>query len=418
MPRRPRLLACCALTTLTTAWIQSAQAAAKEQTIYDGLPSVPDGLILNKGELTGVSEVGVSGTGTTYALVPPSTAGSGWAVKLLNVFSNNPYVGQPAELASDRNGNLYVNLIATGSSECMRTPACGAVATGSGGTIYSFQDYVGPRGKVAIGKTGDLYISTQSSILQLSPPASGTGPYTATTIFSDTNYTGLGGLVIDESGALYGVARTLPMAATSRDIVYKVTPPSEAGGKWAGTILKSFNPNLEVGQIAVLKTGAVVGTTGSSDASCPAGSCAVFELTPSTTGVQWTETVIHDFAGDPLGRPLLGYDNNIVFVESDILSVGPDGSIYGAIAPATISNTSNSTIYRLTSPAAGGTAWTETALYTFQTPPNPGGQTGGFIAGSPMVITKAGTVYGTAVGGVVKNNASDGIAFKITQSPD
>ncbi len=418
MPRRSGLLAYCALAGLAALPIQSARAAANEQTIYDGLPSVPDGLILSKGELTGVSEVGVSGQGTTYALVPPSTAGSGWAVKLLDVFSNNPYVGQPAELASDSNGNLYVNLIANGSGACTRTPACGAVATGSGQAIYTFEDYVGPQGKVAIGKTGDLYISMQSSILQLSPPASGTGPYTPTTIFSDTSYSGLGGLVIDNDGALYGVARTLPYTATSRDIVYKVTPPSRAGGKWVGTILKSFAPNLQIGQIAVSKTGVVFGTTGSSGTSCPAGSCAVFELTPSAAGEQWTETIIHDFATDPLGRPLLGYDNNIVFVESDILSVGPDGSIYGAIAPAILTNTSNSTIYRLTPPVAGSTAWTETALYTFQTPPNPGGQTGGFIAGSPMVITKANTVYGTAVGGVVKNNASDGIAFKITQSPD
>ena len=166
------------------------------------------------------------------------------------------------------------------------------------------------------------------------------------------------------------------------------------------------------------KTGAVLGTTGSASAACPAGSCAVFELTPSTAGGQWTETIIHDFATDPLGRPLLGYDDDIVFVESDILSLGPDGSIYGAIAPAVSTNNSNSTIYRLTPPASGSTSWTETALYTFQTPSNPEGRTGGFIAGAPMVITKANTVYGTAIGGVVTNDASDGIAFKITQSSD
>ena len=418
MPSRSKLLACCALAGLAASPIQLAQAAAKEQTIYDGLPSDPDGLILNKNELTGVSETGVNGEGTTYALVPTSTADSGWAVKLINVFSNNPYVGLPAELASDRNGNLYVNLIAKGSIECTRSPACGAVAAGSGKTIYTYQDYVGPRGKVTVGKTGNLYVSTQGSILQLSPPRSGTGPYNPTVIFSDANYAGLGGLVIDNDGALFGAAHTLPSAATSHDVVYKVTPPSKAGGKWVGTIVKSFDPNLHVGQIALSKTGAVFGTTGSASAACPAGSCVVFELTPSTAGGQYTETIIHDFATDPLGRPLIGYDDEIVFVESDILSLGPDGSIYGAIAPALRTNNSNSTIYRLTPPVSGSTAWTETALYTFQTPSNPGGRTEGFIAGAPMVITKANTVYGTAIGGVVTNDASDGIAFKITQSSD
>ncbi len=89
------------------------------------------------------------------------------------------------------------------------------------------------------------------------------------------------------------------------------------------------------------------------------------------------------------------------------LSFAPGGAVYGAINPAHANGTANSTIYRLTPPASGQTAWTETALYTFAGTPY------GFSAGTPLYISGNGIVYGTAYGGQFTNGNYQSLAFKI-----
>ena len=80
------------------------------------------------------------------------------------------------------------------------------------------------------------------------------------------------------------------------------------------------------------------------------------------------------------------------------------GALYGAASNG--GPYWNGTIFKLTPPDKGQTAWKETVLYAF---------TGGFDGSSPnadLVMDSTGAIYGTASGGGYWTN--DGVAFKLT----
>jgi len=86
--------------------------------------------------------------------------------------------------------------------------------------------------------------------------------------------------------------------------VFRLTPPSAAGGAWMETVLYHFTGGTDGGDLRAGLisdgTGALYGTTtvgGTLSCNSGSGGCGVvFKLTPPTNaGGTWTETVLHTF---------------------------------------------------------------------------------------------------------------------------
>jgi hypothetical protein len=264
--------------------------------------------------------------------------------------------------------------------------------------------------KLAIDAAGNLYLPSGGDVLKFSPPKTGSGPYTMAAIPIMPGYEADNtSSVIVYLGKLYGVAKSISTAAPAFDIVYQLTPSAASGTQWTGRTIESFASNAAVGQLALSANGTLFGTTSPVGTGCDATNCAVFELLEGATGL-WTEKIVHSFAGDPLGRPMSNSPDETYVPNDYQISFGTDGSIYGGIIPSqSQGSAANSTIYHLTPPKQGQSAWAETALYTFQGSPS------GFVAGTPMLIASNGTVYCTAYGGIFNSESHylQSIAFKI-----
>jgi uncharacterized repeat protein (TIGR03803 family) len=137
-----------------------------------------------------------------------------------------------------------------------------------------------------------------------------------------------------------------------------------------------------IGPLAVDSNGAVYGAT---EGAGPAGEGIVFQLVPpAAAGDAWTENIIFAFNGGSNGCCPHG---GVAF--------GPDGLLYGTSpfgGPGGPFGGSG-TVFQLTPPSAGGSAWTETLLHTF---------TDGSDGGDP----EAGVVFGA--GGILYGTTSQG----------
>jgi uncharacterized repeat protein (TIGR03803 family) len=153
--------------------------------------------------------------------------------------------------------------------------------------------------------------------------------------------------------------------------------------------------------------GALYGTTGGGGSSCPQllGCGTVFKLTPPVKGqTAWRETVLYSFTGASNGVGPVGgllADNN--------------GALYGTTVNTNFANNQSSgpgTVFKLTPPVEGQTAWTESVVYSFL------GGTDGANPVAGVIANKEGALYGTTVnGGTAPNNAGYGTVFKLTLSP-
>jgi uncharacterized repeat protein (TIGR03803 family) len=148
--------------------------------------------------------------------------------------------------------------------------------------------------------------------------------------------------------------------------------------------------------------GALYGTTVGGGAG---GNGTVFKLTPPNRGqTAWTETVLHSFCSQsyPCGgdgaRPLAG------------LIADKEGAFYGTTqGGGTSGGIGNGTIFKLTPPAEGQTAWTETVLYRFC--PSQSNCSDGVNPYAGLIADNWGALYGTTFSGG-SNNV--GTVFKQT----
>jgi uncharacterized repeat protein (TIGR03803 family) len=162
------------------------------------------------------------------------------------------------------------------------------------------------------------------------------------------------------------------------------------------TVLYSFkggsdgsNPN---GGLISDKEGALYGTT-----SNGGGSGTVFKLTPPGKGRNaWTKTVLYSFCSLPNcsdGRLPGELASGLVFDK--------EGALYGTAGGGGTGD--QGLVFKLTPPANGQTAWTETVLYSFN-----GGSDGSVPVGPIADI--GGALYGTTGGG----GLGSGTVFKLT----
>jgi uncharacterized repeat protein (TIGR03803 family) len=199
--------------------------------------------------------------------------------------------------------------------------------------------------------------------------------------------------------------------------------------------------------------GAFYGTTNGGGESCDNeeiesagdGCGTIFRLTPPTEGqTAWTETVLHRFKTKGDGSyPHAGLiadkqgalygttegggrkDKGIVFkltppakghtawTETVLYRFkgGGDGGALDASlsadAEGALYSTTSETVFKLTPPSGSKTAWTETALYRFR-----GGRNGSSPVGQ-LIMDKDGALYGTTeLGGI--SDIGKGIVFKLS----
>ena len=199
-------------------------------------------------------------------------------------------------------------------------------------------------------------------------------------------------LIADKEGALYG---TTPGGGTA----FRLTPPTKGQAAWTETVLYSFKGGSD-GQgpqsgLTADNWGALYGTAGDT----------VFKLTPPSKG-HWTETVLHSFTGSDGSNP------------SARLIADKEGALYGTTIEGGSSCQQNvccqqtfgcGTVFKLTPPDKGQTAWTETVLHSFL------GGSDGKNPRAGLIFDKEGALYGTTQGG---GTADSGTVFKLNLCPN
>jgi hypothetical protein len=320
----------------TLALLHMAPSAAGQlQTIF----SVPGGGVdVGSVSSTGVvygafQSDGISTSGTIFSLTPPPTGKTAWAKKTLVQYAT----------AAD---NLS---------------AYGPVAAGTG-LFTTVTSNIGAN----CGKAFEI----------LPTPA----PHRAQFIWSFTGFNHNDGcvpgpLVADSAGNLYGTSLQA-RASEHGGTVFEISPPAPGATAWTEHVLHFFNQTgqgyFPFGKLTIGPDGSLYGMTLYGGTG---GNLTAFRLVPpASAGAAWSFTSLYTFPASvcTFARPPLVLDGN--------------GNIYGACFEG--GSTAGGGVFELSPPATGQTAWTETAVYSF----NPATE-GSF----PNAIVRApdGTLYGT-----------------------
>jgi uncharacterized repeat protein (TIGR03803 family) len=272
--------------------------------LTDGAYPVSNGVVLDSaGNVYGVTtqggiglqEYGFSSTGVAYELTPPATQGAAWTETLIHSFTvkNGAFtpIGAPI---FDGKGNMYGATQGGGANNHNIGAGVYRLTHPStpGGSwiyrlLYSFGSPVdAPQASLVFHNNGRLYGTTQyggqageGSVFELIPPVVAGDPWTQNVIHSfylipSDALQPVSGVVFDNKGNLYGTTpyggdngkcnsnQVIPGCGT----VFKLAPPTEAGGDWTETILHSFDATSADGEIPLggllyWKNGVLYGST-------------------------------------------------------------------------------------------------------------------------------------------------------------
>lgn len=318
--------------------------------------------------------------------------------------------------------------------------------------LYSFQagtDGATPVGAVVFDKAGNLYGATQNggastclspdncgTVYKLTPPAEEGGAWTETVLYVFKGYTEgdgaspEGGLVIDDIGNLYGTTGyggsgtcLLLGGPVGCGTVYELSPPANPADPWTETVLYSFQSvndgYVAAGDLTFDKAGNLYGATlfgGGEGTTCDilyGGQCGtVFQLSrPKVIGGQWTQTVLHRFAG-----PAPGAQYGDGALPNGGLVIDSDGVVYGTtfqggnnvkgLCRGGTEATGCGTVFALVPPATTGGKWTEKLLHVFKNGKD------GSEPGAGVILDAEGSLYGGAEGGT----KGGGIIFRLAPS--
>ena len=227
------------------------------------------------------------------------------------------------------------------------------------------------------------------------------------------------GLIADEKGALYGTTlgggSGCPQNPNGCGTVFRLTPPTKGQSAWAETVLYSFKGGSD-GQgpsagLIIDKQGALYGTTALGGNDCP--------HQVSSNGFGTVFKLTPPAKGQTAWTPTVLYR---FFCSQPSCSEGVnpyagliadrEGALYGT----TLSGGSgdNGTVFKLAPPAKGQTAWTETVLYRFS------GGSDGADPFAGLIADNQGTLYGTTIGGAGScfTGSGCGTVFKLNLCPE
>ena len=193
----------------------------------------------------------------------------------------------------------------------------------------SFGDGASPYGSLNIDASGNLYGTTSSGgifgygvVFKLAPSG---GAFTETTLYNFSLDFGSApqadGVMLGGDGNLYGA--TIFGGEHGLGTIYKLTPTT---GFWNQTVLHTFTGNNDgaypYGGLIADQTGALYGTAGAGGIY---GYGTVFKLKQGVHG-QWNEIALHSFAGTDGSQPGFG----VVFDQlGSLYGVAGAGGTYG-----------------------------------------------------------------------------------------
>lgn len=209
--------------------------------------------------------------------------------------------------------------------------------------------------------------------------------------FTGTNGNGpSGGLILDAKGNLYGV--TISGWSSGDGTVFKVTPPAAGKTAWTATVIASFTggtngANPDVSPIFDAEGNLYSATSKGGKF----GDGVVFKLTPPAAGkTAWSETVLASFNGTNGSNP---YAALIFDTKSNLYGATSKGGMH-----------TDGTVFKLSPPTAGTTAWTETVLTDFN-------GANGATPQSGLILDAKGNLYGTTLAG---GSSGDGVVYRLT----
>ncbi len=282
--------------------------------------------------------------GWIFSLTPPASPGGAWSETTLYTFTGGADgTGPQAGVTIGQGGVLYGTALGGAGKGLVYslTPPASPGGAWTQATLHSFADGADgaePSGPLAIGDGGILYGTTSygggenhGAIFSLTPPSSPGGKWTEAVIYGftggDDSEAPSGGVLIGPGTAgqpiLYGAAGADVVGASRNGIVYSLTPPTEAGGAWALTVLYAFPKDYDFspGPLVWGESGVLYGSTLYGGAQRSGSIYAL--IPPASPGAPWTFRSIYSFAygfDAPGGNsPYLG----------EALAVGGDGLIYG-----------------------------------------------------------------------------------------
>src|ERR1700682_4770320 len=342
----------------------------------------------------------------TFVVVFMLTSLSSATYKTVYNFTGAPDGGNPAtKLTFDRAGNAYGTTAAGGRFHF--GAGFKILPAGKQTVLYSFSggvDGLDPHGGVTLDSAGNLYGTTVAGgsgglcagdgcgvVFELS--LSG-GTWIETTLY---NFTGLndgfgpgGALVFDTHGHLYGT--TPDGGAHSLGVVFKL---SRKGRGWQQSVIHAFTGGKDgsVGSLGSLLLDAKGNLYGVTELGGTYGAGAVYKLSKTPQG-PWKTTILYEFKRMPDDANPYG---GLIFDNA--------GNLYGSTYYGGASGVG--AVFQLI-PGPDG-QWQENILYNFQ------GGTDGSLPTTTLVLTAAGSLYGTtSTGG--RPSCDCGTVFKLTLS--
>jgi len=295
----------------------------------------------------------------------------------------------PRHFATGASGKLALGILAVLGS------ASTALAGSKYQVIYRFPNEAHgywPRALIT-SPSGDIYGVTQLGgrynegvVYLLTPPGTTEQSWTKTVLYNFHNGTGgqLSSLVLDQAGNLYGTA----YMESTYGVVFELSPPPVSGGAWKETNIYTFSGWDGAGPTGLVidQSGMLYGTTSSGGRDCSGAGCGtVYRLTPpSGHNHKWKRTTVYFFKGvlgegegDGAGPLGLAFDQHGNLFGTT-LGGGECNSEYGC----------GGTAFELKPPAKGHTNWTESVLYRF----DPSVEYGQLSSG--VVLDSSGALYG------------------------
>jgi uncharacterized repeat protein (TIGR03803 family) len=355
------------------------------------------------------------GCGLVFRLTPPAAGQTAWTETTLYAFTGGTDGTTPVgSLLMDKSGALYGATQGSPANTLFKlTPPAAGQTAWTETTLHAFTGANGgdyPVGGLIMDNSGALYGTTTGGgassagvVFKLAPPAAGKKAWTETVLYAFTRGGACGcggprggypraGVIMDNSGALYG---TTGGGGTSRvGVVFRLAPPAVGQTAWTETVLHSFDPGTDGGApsagLIMDNSGALYGTTVEPFFNAPI-SGVVFKLSPPKAGKQaWTETVLLDNASFPFGGVIMDGSGALW------------GTTFGGGDGDCPDTGGCGTVFSLTPPARGTTAWTQTIYST--------ADGGGAFPYAGLVMDKSGAFYGTTTGGGAYN---EGVVFQL-----
>lgn len=196
--------------------------------------------------------------GSVFRLMPPSHSGGTWTESVLYRFGVTGLSDPHGGVILDAQGNLYGTTYIGGDSlydlggVFKLSPPTSGGTTWTETTLFEFVLTNGgaPNGSLIFDGFGNLYGTTliggtsgYGTAFELSPPASGNGPWVEAILYDFlTNGDGnspLAELIFDTAGNLYGT--DWMGGQDNRGTVFQLTPASSPGSTWSETTLDTFS---------------------------------------------------------------------------------------------------------------------------------------------------------------------------------